>query len=98
MFVSNGVQPASGGLTPWKKIHEIRRPTQITKPKMLTKYTATSLPKPSRHSSLKSDNTPIEKNVSTKKIRRSELASATAPGTLLATSADVPSAGKSPTP
>jgi hypothetical protein len=30
------LQLAKGGVWPWKKIHEIVRPTQITKPKILT--------------------------------------------------------------
>ena len=30
-----GYQLASGGVMPWKNSHEIKRPTQMTKPKML---------------------------------------------------------------
>ena len=35
-FSTVDCQLPSGGVTPWKKIHEIKRPTQTTKPKMLT--------------------------------------------------------------
>ena len=47
---------------------------------------------PSCQSFLKLDRTPIEKNVRMKKITRNVLASPIAAGTLLAISADVPSA------
>lgn len=35
-FAGASRQPASGGVTPWKKIHEIASPTQTTKPNRLT--------------------------------------------------------------
>ena len=50
------------------------------------------LAEPSRHSALKFDSTPIEKNVRMKKMTRKVLASPIAAGTFVAMSAGVPSA------
>src|SRR5207248_2715437 len=62
--------PTTGGVIPWKKIHEIARPIQIMKPNRLTTYTTASRPMPSSQSFLKLAASPIEKNVMTKKSVR----------------------------
>src|SRR5262249_5605514 len=85
-------QLAKGGLTPLKNSQEISRPTQITKPNRLTKYTAASRPMPSCQSFLKLESTPIEKKVRMKNTTRKVLASPIAAGTFAAMSAGVASA------
>src|SRR5262249_46973947 len=96
-YAPRNVQPASGGLMPLKNSQEISRPTHVTKPNRLMTWRGAGVPKPSCHSFLKLDRTPIEKNVRMKKITLNVLASPIAAGTFEAISAGVPSARERPT-